>query len=136
MATSPQQLSAKRALIIREHLLSIEELGENLGTNLHVDTPTASAGLSSERAAELLLQHGPNKLSATAQKSELMKFLEQFKNVFMILLLVAALLSIVGFALNTDDTLSLWLGVALIVIVRNFEALPAKFMTDVLCRLY
>lgn len=50
-------------------------------------------GLSSEEARRRLDQHGPNELQAPHRVSPLTLFLEQFKNVLIIILLIAAALS-------------------------------------------
>ena len=52
-------------------------------------------GLTSKQAEELLKKHGENTIIEQKKKSLLMKFLEQFNNVFTIILLVAAVLSFV-----------------------------------------
>lgn len=52
-------------------------------------------GLTSKQADELLKKHGENTIIEQKKKSLLMKFLEQFNNVFTIILLVAAILSFI-----------------------------------------
>jgi len=52
-------------------------------------------GLSSDRLAELRLQYGPNKLKEKKKKTNLQRFLDQFKDVMILILLAAAVISFV-----------------------------------------
>ncbi len=52
-------------------------------------------GLSSEQAAALRNKYGPNKLDEKKKKTNLQRFLEQFKDVMIIILLIAAVISFV-----------------------------------------
>ncbi len=52
-------------------------------------------GLTNERATELLAKNGPNKLKEKKKKSIFMRFLEQFKDVMIIILILAAVVSFV-----------------------------------------
>ena len=52
-------------------------------------------GLSSVQAAELQQKYGPNKLKEKKKKTNLQRFLEQFKDVMIIILLIAAVISFV-----------------------------------------
>ncbi len=61
-------------------------------TASQVDTNTAS-GLTSSQAQERFAKYGENKLKAKKKKSTLVKFFEQFKDVMIIILLVAAAIS-------------------------------------------
>ncbi|NLV20840.1 MAG: calcium-translocating P-type ATPase, PMCA-type [Syntrophomonadaceae bacterium] len=54
-----------------------------------------SSGLSPEEAARRLTEYGANKLEEGSRKTSLQLFLEQFKDVMIIILLIAALISFV-----------------------------------------
>ncbi|NLF67463.1 MAG: cation-translocating P-type ATPase [Candidatus Anammoximicrobium sp.] len=67
------------------HLLSTEEAFSRL--------TSTSAGLTAEEAARRLDAHGPNELRETARVSPWQLLLEQFKNILIIILLAATVLS-------------------------------------------
>jgi len=75
----------------RSYQLPPSELAVRLGTDLE-------SGLSSERARALLLEYGRNELPEEAPTPLWKRFLAQFKNLLVIILLVAAAIS-VGIAL-------------------------------------
>lgn len=65
-----------------------EEVISFLGTD-------KSAGLTGKQAAEKLAEHGENKLSQGKKKTNLQRFFEQFKDVMILILLMAAAVSFV-----------------------------------------
>ena len=65
-----------------------EEVVSSLGTD-------EAQGLTSERIGALQAQYGPNKLAEKKKKPLFIRFLEQFKDVMIIILLVAAVVSFV-----------------------------------------
>ncbi|UQZ37674.1 ATPase [Paenibacillus sp. PK3_47] len=73
---------------------------------------TEENGLSSGRAGELLTRYGKNMLQEAKPKSLLAKFIEQFKNVMIFILLAAAVLS--GILGEWTDTV-----IILLVVVLN-----------------
>ncbi len=70
------------------HTQSKEELLASLSTNM-------AKGLSSSQAAELRSKYGPNKLREKKKKNNLQRFLDQFKDAMILILLVAAAISFV-----------------------------------------
>lgn len=72
-----------------------EELGRELNTDL-------KSGLTEEEASARLSREGPNKLAEAKKKSWLVRFLLQFKDVMIIILLVAAAVSF-GIAVYEQD---------------------------------
>jgi Ca2+-transporting ATPase len=73
-----------------------------------------ATGLSTQRAAELLAQHGPNALPGAPQPSILARFTNQYHSYMQIILLVAAVVS-----LAVQD----WSTAVLLVILTVFNAL-------------
>ncbi|HIU32277.1 MAG TPA: cation-translocating P-type ATPase [Candidatus Caccousia avistercoris] len=67
--------------------LSAEQASKELQTN-------ASTGLSPEEASARLQQHGPNRLEGGKEKSILQMVLEQLKDFLVIILIIAAIISI------------------------------------------
>ncbi|WP_379141665.1 calcium-translocating P-type ATPase, SERCA-type [Paenibacillus sp. sgz500992] len=86
------------------HLLEKEEVLKRL--------ETSEEGLTSEQAAQLLERYGKNMLQEAKPKSLLAKFIEQFKNVMIFILLAAAVLS--GILGEWTDTI-----IILLVVILN-----------------
>jgi P-type Ca2+ transporter type 2C len=86
------------------HKLSIQEVFELLGTN--------QQGLHSAMAEERLIEYGRNELDTGKKKSIAILFFEQFKDLMIIILMVAALIS--GIIGDLIDTI-----VILIIVVLN-----------------
>ena len=55
----------------------------------------AARGLDASEAARLLSEHGPNKLREKKKKTTLQRFFEQFKDVMILILILAAIISFV-----------------------------------------
>ena len=55
----------------------------------------ASLGLTAAEAAERLAKHGANRLREKKKKSNLMRFFDQFKDVMILILIAAAVVSFV-----------------------------------------
>ncbi len=70
------------------HTQSRDELVKSLSTN-------QSSGLSKVQAEALLAQHGPNRLREKKQKSNFQRFLDQFRDTMILILIAAALVSFV-----------------------------------------
>jgi len=54
---------------------------------------SGTSGLSTEEAAKRLSEYGPNRLKPAKKKSSLLRFLEQFKNVLIYVLLIAGVIT-------------------------------------------
>ena len=100
-----------------EHLSELNEIEKKLEVKLNLELPASSTGLSIKEAEERLVKYGKNILTPPKEVPEIVKFLMQFTNLFMILLLVAGVLCCIAYALNTKDQLNLWLGIVLFLIV-------------------
>lgn len=89
---------------------SIEETCKILETNINV-------GLNNERVQEKINKYGENKLKEKKKKSLIIKFLEQFKDFMIIVLIIAALVSgAVGIAEGEGITDTI---IILIVVIVN-----------------
>ena len=60
------------------------------------------SGLSNEQASQRLAKYGPNKLNEKKKKTNLQRFLDQFKDVMIIILLIAAVVSFVIACIEGD----------------------------------
>lgn len=83
---------------------TIEHTFEKLGTS--------QQGLSADLAASKLAEHGPNELQESKKKSVLGILISQFKDVMILILLAAAVIS--GFIGDLTDTI-----VILVIVVLN-----------------
>ncbi len=77
------------------HYQTKDEVLNTLGTN-------RQNGLTEQKASELLANHGPNRLKEKKKKSAFRRFLEQFNDVMILILLVAAAISFVVACIEKD----------------------------------
>ena len=77
------------------HNTKAEDAIASLDSNL-------SKGLSEKQAAEKLTQHGENRLREKKKKTNFQRFLDQFKDAMIIILLIAAAISF-GIAVIEGD---------------------------------
>ena len=97
------------------HRLSIEETYKFLGTTQH--------GLSSIASEEKLLEVGPNELEEGKKRNILSVFISQFKDLMILILLSAAVISgIIGDITDSIVILLIVLLNALIGFVQEFKA--------------
>ena len=99
-----------------EHLMPLTELADLYQTKIDFNNPKDSGGLKPVQAAELLKKFGPNSLTPPPRTPGWLLFALQFTNLFMILLIVAALLSIIIYVLYGEPS-DLYLGVILFIVV-------------------
>ena len=104
------------------HRLSIDETFELLGSNQH--------GLSTIDAEEKLIQIGPNELQEGKKKSIAAMLLAQFKDVMILILLAAAIIS--GFIGDLTDTIVILIIVILNAIIGFFQEYRAEKAMQVL----
>lgn len=69
----------------------LEELSSNIGS-----------GLTLEQVSDKLAKHGPNKLREKKKKTNLQRFFDQFKDVMILILIVAAVISFVIACMGSD----------------------------------
>jgi len=83
---------------------------EPAGVSAHLDVDVA-AGLDPETAARRLAEHGPNRLAEPPRRSPWLVFLDQFRNVLIVVLIAAAVLA--GLVGDLKDTVVI--GVVLVM---------------------
>ena len=89
--------------------LSKEDVEKKLNTNLN-------SGLTTEQVAESRSKYGYNQLQAQKKKSLFVKFLEQFKDFMIIILIIAAIISgVVGYMQGEGITDSIIIFIVIIV---------------------
>lgn len=97
------------------HQKEISEIRKEFGVS--------DKGLSSADAAALLLSFGPNELIEKSKKSQLMMFLDQFKDLMIMLLIAAAVISgIIGDASDAIAIIVIVLLNAVIGFIQEFRA--------------
>lgn len=74
---------------------STDEVLKELNTDIN-------SGLSQQQAQELLQKHGANKLKEKKKKTALQRFLDQFKDVMILILIAAAIISFVVACIEKD----------------------------------
>ncbi|GBF90642.1 p-type atpase [Raphidocelis subcapitata] len=112
------KVAERGAYTVDEHLLSPQEVAARFGTAVDWPSPVNSKGLTSDQVKRLREQHGLNRLTPPKEKSEIVKFLLQFTNPLMALLVVAGSLTYMAYALQSPrDRNNLILATALIVVV-------------------
>jgi Ca2+-transporting ATPase len=80
-------MDQQQELLEQSYQLPPQEVAQALGTHIE-------RGLSTKRAAELLAQVGPNELPEEAPTPLWRRFLDQFKSFLVIILVIAALISV------------------------------------------
>ncbi len=94
------------------HSKTREEVLKSLSSN-------AERGLTSSQVAELQGKFGPNKLNEGKKKTNLQRFLEQFKDVMIIILLLAAAVSFVVACFGHDPMEFFEPALILLIVVLN-----------------
>ncbi|ANK61305.1 MULTISPECIES: cation-translocating P-type ATPase [Loigolactobacillus] len=89
---------------------------------------TTDAGLSKQEAQQRLTQNGPNSLVANKRKNVLQRFIDQFKDFMIIVLLVAALVA--GFSGEIADAVIIMLVVILNAVFGVFQEMQAEAAID------
>jgi len=103
------------------HQKKIEEVIEELGSSLQ--------GISSADADKLLIEHGPNELAETKKRTLFMMFLDQFKDLMILVLIAAAIVSgVIGEAADTIAIIVIVVLNALIGFVQEYRAEKAMAM--------
>lgn len=99
-------------------LLSPSEVAQRYPDSNISAEPQTSRGLTASKAAELLHLYGRNELKPPKEHSELEKYLLQFTDPFMALLIAAGILSTcIAYPLDTSQPINLYIGVVLWAVV-------------------
>ena len=109
--------SGQREYLADEHLLTPVEVADRYGVDVDENDWERSRGLSRAEAAARLAHDGPNMLTPPRQTPEIVKFLKHFLDPFMVLLIVAGVLSCITYAIDSSQLLNVWLGLVLFGIV-------------------
>lgn len=88
----------------------------HVDSNIVTDAVEKSHGLTEVEVQKRLERYGPNVLTPPPRMPEWKRFLLQFKNIFLVLLNVCAILSIVAFIIS-HDIINLYLAIVLVVVV-------------------
>lgn len=102
----------KEMIILTPYALSIEQVIENFSTN-------AQNGLTSETANKLLSENGKNKLKTPKKKSIIRRFFSQFKDVMIIILIIAAAISLVTSIHEGEANSFFEPGLILLIVIAN-----------------
>ncbi|KAF9921161.1 hypothetical protein FBU30_008863 [Linnemannia zychae] len=120
---SKKDAAKEKALDITEHLFPIEEIAARHGTGVDPSKPGSSFGLSSDVAAQRLIENGPNILAPPKQISPFMKFFHCLTSLFNLLLILAGILNYVLLAIDPkNNRVNTYLG-AILIIVAFINAL-------------
>ena len=114
--------------IIPEKILELEEgaLPKNLSNNQieyinqkgnDLEREYLENGLSKEEVELRQKTYGPNALPEPKKIPGIVKYIMEITSVFSILLWIAAILSFVAYALNSEDLSNMWLGVVISIII-------------------
>ncbi len=102
----------------QEHVWSWPELQEKLDVTLNVENPECSPGLTTEDAQQRRALYGPNELTPPPTKPEWRRFAEKFLDPFMLLLELAAALSLALYGIKGAASESnLYVGCVLVSII-------------------
>ena len=88
------------------------------------ETGSSSGGLSTTEAAGRLSRFGKNQLTETKKKSVPVIFLEQFKDLLVIILIIAALISFISG--NKESTIVIFAVIVLNAILGTFQTVKAE----------
>ncbi|KAL7564607.1 hypothetical protein ACA910_017949 [Epithemia clementina (nom. ined.)] len=115
LETGPEEISAAPPMV--EPFSSLEDIAL-LHPQSRIDTSNLerSRGLTAEEASRRLNVYGKNVLTPPPKTPEWLRFLQQFNNLFLMLLIICAVLSLISYVLFGDIN-SLYVGIVLLVVV-------------------
>jgi sodium/potassium-transporting ATPase subunit alpha len=93
----------KKQVDIDEHLLPHSEVAERYKTEINMDKPGESLGLTSQQVEGLLREHGANVLTPPKKKNPFLKYLGFLSSLFNLLLIVAGVLEYILLGIDYKD---------------------------------
>ena len=106
------QICVKGGNILTTHNITKEEVIAKFSTDME-------KGLTSDQVAELQAKHGPNKLREKKKKTTLQRFIEQFKDVMILILIAAAIISFVVVCVEQNWGELFEPGLILLIVILN-----------------
>ena len=106
----------------------MEQWYQKSDTQIQKELHTSEKGLSLQEAARILQEKGENKLEDTKKKGTLQVFLEQFKDLLVIILVIAAVISL--YSGNKESTLVIGVVIILNAILGTVQHLKAEKSLD------
>ncbi len=116
-----EEMSKKTDDVFLYHTKSIGEVEEKLNTD-------AKKGLSQEEASRRLKEYGPNKIEEGKKDPFLVKLFNQFKEPMVIVLLCAALISLIIFIIN--GIININSGIQGTSFIRGYNKTTGKFTSN------
>ena len=96
---------------VDEHICSIEDVVAKFSTSVNVVDVHKSFGLSKPEAAKRLSANGPNALTPPKKTPEWIKYLKQYTNPLLMLIVVASALSFAAYIIqDPKDLANLYIG--------------------------
>ena len=84
--------SQKQQVNIDEHLMAHASVAERYHTQINMDKPGASTGLTTQKAESLLVKYGANILTPPKKRHPFLQYLDYLSSLFNLLLIVAGIL--------------------------------------------
>jgi sodium/potassium uptake antiporter P-type ATPase alpha subunit len=118
-----------------EHLVPLEYIAVKYKTHFDISDPAKSKGLSSEAAAALLKQNGPNILTPPPTVPGWKKFLLQFTDLLIVLLEMVCIVCLILFGISfgpNTNFLFLWIAILLFILIvfTCYETYAAESKAD------
>ncbi|WIA28646.1 hypothetical protein OEZ86_011182 [Tetradesmus obliquus] len=111
-------VQARGAYEVDDHMVSPEEVAERYNVTIDWENIGGSKGLTSQQVKDLQAKHGLNQLTPPKTTPEIIKFLKQFTNPLMALLLVAGALTFMAYGIQSPrDKNNAILAAALLIVV-------------------
>ena len=102
---------------VDDHILELDALGTKYTTGVNANDVRSSIGLTSDEAKARLAANGPNALTPPKKEPEILKFFRHLTNQLLLLLVIAATLSVITYGIDKSAPVNLWLGLILYGVV-------------------